>query len=42
MEWTKPLVPQYDYLAPDGSEICLLLEVTGGGMPRWPGTEEEN
>ena len=26
------LKPDYDYLAPDGSEIRLLLEAKGGGL----------
>lgn len=29
---TKLLTNAYDYLAPDGSEIRLLLEVGGGGL----------
>jgi hypothetical protein len=29
---TKPLTAEYDYLAPDGSEIRLLPVVNGGGL----------
>ncbi|MEK6283898.1 MAG: hypothetical protein AABN95_26395 [Acidobacteriota bacterium] len=28
----KTLPEQYDYLAPDGSEIRLLPDVSGGGL----------
>jgi len=29
---TKPLPREFDYLAPDGSEIRLLLDIEGGGL----------
>lgn len=29
---TKQLPKEYDYLAPDKSEIRLLLDMTGGGL----------
>ena len=40
--WVTAQLPKdYDYLAPDGSEIRLLPEVAGGGLAHcWPGAQE--